>query len=149
MGQGANGVGAATRAAATGNTHSPREEARRLEGEIGALREDLGTLVAELDRRRHELMDVKLQLRRHARAVAITGAGLAAGTAMLIVMAVRRSRARRRRPPTATEWLRDVAVETVLRPDRIAGLVTSVLSRVPWRRPAGRRQGIPGMSMRG
>jgi hypothetical protein len=45
---------------------TPRENARRLEGEIAGLRDELAGLVAELDRRRHELTDFKLQARRQS-----------------------------------------------------------------------------------
>jgi len=41
---------------------SPQETVRQLNGEIAMLREDLARLVAELDRRRHEAIYVKLQV---------------------------------------------------------------------------------------
>lgn len=40
---------------------SSRENTRQLDGEIAMLRGELGGLVAELDRRRHELFNVRLQ----------------------------------------------------------------------------------------
>jgi hypothetical protein len=46
-------------------------EAREIEHEIECLRSELGGLVHELDRRRHEAVDVRLQIRRHPRAVAL------------------------------------------------------------------------------
>jgi hypothetical protein len=55
---------------------SPQENVRQLEGEIAVLRDELAGLVAELDRRRHELTDFKLQARRHAVGAALTGMGL-------------------------------------------------------------------------
>ena len=111
MGERANGVGTAARPPGARSLDA-REEARRLEGEISALREDLGGLVAELDRRRHELMDVKLQLRRHARGAAVTGLGLAGGIALLVMLRVRRARARRR-PPSVAEWIAPAALGAV------------------------------------
>ncbi len=42
-----------------GQARSPRETTRQLDGEIAALREELAGLVAELDRRRHELLDLR------------------------------------------------------------------------------------------
>ena len=50
---------------------SPRENTRQLEGEIAVLRDELTGLVAELDRRRHELTDFKLQARRHVLGVTL------------------------------------------------------------------------------
>ena len=62
-----------------------------LELEIEAVRTRLDRSLAELDRRRHELMDVKLQVARHPQAVVIAG-----GVVVLLVGAVwlagRRSR---------------------------------------------------------
>ena len=42
---------------------SPREAARRLDRDIDAVRDELSGLVTELNRRRHDALDVKLQLR--------------------------------------------------------------------------------------
>ncbi len=49
---------------------------RAIEREIERLRMRLDRSLAELDRRRHELTDLKLQARRHP--VAVAGAGTAA-----------------------------------------------------------------------
>jgi hypothetical protein len=60
-----------------GATARPKdgEEAERvIEREIGDLRQELGGIVNELDRRRHEAFDVRLQLRRHRTAVVTAGA---------------------------------------------------------------------------
>ena len=57
---------------------SLQESTRQLDGEIAALREELSGLVAELDRRRHELLDVKLQAKRHAFGMAVTSVALLA-----------------------------------------------------------------------
>jgi hypothetical protein len=46
--------------------HAPRAAAEALGSEIAVVREDLDTLLGELDRRRHEAFDVQLQVRRHA-----------------------------------------------------------------------------------
>jgi hypothetical protein len=62
---------------------------RALESDIERLRGELDAMVDELDRRRHEAFDVRLQLRRHrglvvgvaAVAVLLTGAGLYAWAA--------------------------------------------------------------------
>jgi len=44
-----------------------------IEGEIAEIRGRLDQSLAELDRRRHEATDVKLQIRRHPGAVAVAG----------------------------------------------------------------------------
>ena len=98
---------------------SPRENVRRLEGEIAVLRDELAGLVAELDRRRHELTDIKRQARRHAVGAALTGTGLlmsAAGFAWLSAW-----RRRQRSKATARmEHLREAVSRMVARPDRVA-----------------------------
>ena len=45
----------------------PQQHVQRVAGEIDTLRGELGALVAELDRRRQELFDLGLQVRRQAR----------------------------------------------------------------------------------
>jgi hypothetical protein len=52
---------------------SPRAVVEELGSEVAGVREELDTLLGELDRRRHDALDVRLQLRRHA-----VGAGLTA-----------------------------------------------------------------------
>ena len=46
---------------------------RAIEQDIDRLRDQLDGMVGELDRRRHEALDVRLQLRRHGTAVATVG----------------------------------------------------------------------------
>ena len=68
----------------------PRAAARQLDGEIAALREELGSLVGELDRRRHEALDVKLQARRHAGGLTVSGVALVAAASGLRWLTFRR-----------------------------------------------------------
>ena len=75
---------------------TPRGAVRLLEGQITGLRDELGELVAELDRRRHEALDVKLQVRRHKREIALTGALLAGMAVGFLWVSVRQKRRRRR-----------------------------------------------------
>ncbi|HSB62979.1 MAG TPA: hypothetical protein VLJ18_02390 [Thermoanaerobaculia bacterium] len=58
--------------------------------DIERARSDLGAYLAEIDRRRHEALDWRLQLWRHRTAVTLVGAGLAAGLGMAIGAFVRR-----------------------------------------------------------
>jgi hypothetical protein len=91
----------------------------QLEVEITSLRDELGALVGELDYRRHELLDVKLQLRRHAWKVATAGLGLAAGIAGVAWLGV--SRARRRRTLMSKAFrLREGVGRMINRPERVA-----------------------------
>jgi len=71
---------------------SAREAARQLDSEIVALREELSGLVAELDRRRHEAFDVKLQARRHGLELALTGVALIAAASGFVWLKRRRAR---------------------------------------------------------
>ncbi len=73
---------------------SPREAVRQLAGEIATLREELAGLVAELDRRRHETLDVKLQVKRHGVEMALAAAALVAAAAGLVWLGAWRSRRR-------------------------------------------------------
>jgi len=70
-----------------------REMSQKLGAEVATVREELDVLLAELDRRRHDLLDVRLQLRRHAKGTTLALAGVAAGAVWLSVR--RRRRARR------------------------------------------------------
>jgi hypothetical protein len=75
--------------------------ADRLQHDIEIIREDLGGLVTELDHRRHEALDVGLQVRRHAFPLAIGALALLGAAAGGFVWAAYRSRARRRLPARA------------------------------------------------
>jgi hypothetical protein len=68
----------------------------QIEGEIDSARSRLDKGLAELDRRRHELTDVKLQLSRHPEVLVIAGGVLLLAAAGVTVAVVR---ARRREQP--------------------------------------------------
>ena len=69
-----------------------------IEGEIEELRKDTHVLVAELDRRRHEALDFRLQVRRHAHGIS----AVAVVAVTLIATAFMVSTARRRRAKSTT-----------------------------------------------
>lgn len=96
-------MGEGTTRIASSNGSSSR--VRELGNETEAVRRQLDDLVMELDRRRHRAFDWRLQLRRHARAIAITGIGLAT----VIAVAASVSVARRRRQHTLAERLSELA----------------------------------------
>jgi hypothetical protein len=94
MGERAPGVERMTAERPDARTTS-REMSQRLGAEIAIVREELNVLLAELDRRRHDLLDVRLQLRRHAKGTALTTlalVGVAAGAVWLSVGRRRRGR---------------------------------------------------------
>jgi hypothetical protein len=73
----------------------PRKMARELETEITEIRSRLDRSLAELDRRRHELTDVRLQVRRHpmiAVAAGVTVVALLGGVAYAIYAARQRNK---------------------------------------------------------
>jgi len=98
---------------------SPRASTRQLEGEIATLRDELATLVAELDRRRHELMDLRLQARRHVVGTTLTGVGLLASAAGFVWLGARRAR-RRRSMRGRVSRLRKAVSRMAFRPERVA-----------------------------
>jgi len=64
--------------------------ARELDAEAAQLRDELTELVAELDRRRHELLDVKGQVRRHPWSVGLTGLAMSAAVIGAVALHHRR-----------------------------------------------------------
>jgi hypothetical protein len=100
-------------------TEKPGVLARRLEGEITGLRGELGDLITELDRRRRELFDLRLQIHRHPLAFGLAAAGLLLTAGGLVALAVHR-RQRRRAPLARARRLRTAVARMVERPDRVA-----------------------------
>ncbi len=84
-------------------TAAGEETVGKVSGEIDSLRGELGALVAELDRRRHEALDLGLQVRRHPVAVAVAAVTLALAVGGLVALVVAGQR-RRQRP---TEKLKE------------------------------------------
>ena len=101
-----------------GNAPAEPRSPREIESDIEHLRTRLDRSLAELDRRRHELTDVKLQMRKHP--AAFIGAG-----AVLILMlggvgyAVYRSRKRQELPAKAKR-LRIAIGRAVDAPEKVA-----------------------------
>jgi hypothetical protein len=103
-----------------GNAELSRQEGtRQLDGEIAALREELAGLVAELDRRRHELLDIKLQARRHALGMAVTSVALLATASGFVWLGAWRSRHRRTKVARIGR-LREAISRMIDRPERVA-----------------------------
>ena len=98
---------------------SPQESTRQLDGEIAALREELAGLVAELDRRRHDLLDIKLQARRHALGMALTSVAVLATASGFVWLGTWHSR-RRRTTLSRVGRLREAISRMIDRPERVA-----------------------------
>jgi len=95
----------------------------RVVSDIDRLRGELGRLVSELDRRRHEAFDVKLQIRKHplAAVLAVSAAALVVGG--LVAIAVRRRR-RERGPVHRAREVRGALARLLDHPDRVAAETT-------------------------
>ncbi len=100
-------------------TDGSPEDVRRVSGEIDVLRRDLGSIVAELDRRRHEMLDVRLQARRHPVVVVIAAGGAALVVGGLVALAIRQSR-ERRRPTRRVREARRAIARLLDHPHRVA-----------------------------
>ena len=91
----------------------------RIEHEIGSLRSEIADLVGELDRRRREAFDVRLQLRRHPAAVAVAGVALAALLGGTVALLVYNGRRKERRSYKAKQ-LRVAMGRVMKHPERVA-----------------------------
>jgi hypothetical protein len=107
MGQGADGMSAGG------------EDVGKVSTEIDHLRSELGGIVAELDRRRHDAFDLGLQARRHPVAVAVVAAAAALLVGGLLAVATRRRR-RSRRPTVRARKARRALWRLMDHPDRVA-----------------------------
>jgi hypothetical protein len=108
MGQGADGVSGAG-AGSVG----------KVSREIESLRGELGGLVAELDRRRHEALDLGLQARRHPVLLATVAGVAALAVGGLLALAVR-TRRQRRRPTVRARKAQRALARLLEHPDRVA-----------------------------
>jgi hypothetical protein len=111
---------------------------RELGNETDAVRRQLDELVMELDRRRHELFDWRLQMRRHARALAL----IAGGIIVVVGMGVGVSMARSRRQHTLAAHLAELA-DRGERLRRALGRIIDDPDRLAPKEPPRRRVDIP------
>lgn len=98
---------------------SDRETARRLDSEIARSREELSALTAELDRRRHEMLDVRGQVKRHALGASMTGAALT-GAAFAVRWLVVQHARRRARLTARAGRLGAAVTRMIENPERVA-----------------------------
>jgi hypothetical protein len=71
---------------------NPELEVIRLRSEIDVTRHDLETYIAELDRRRHQALDLKLQLRKRPGVAVGVGVAIVTAVAGTVAMLVRTRR---------------------------------------------------------
>ncbi len=114
MGQGQQAQTSLTRYA-----RAPGDRLMELSETIAHRRETLGSILAELDRRRRDLFDVRKQLRQNAKPLLLVLGGIGCAVAVGIVLGARRRRYERRfttRVSKATAALRRAMKD----PDRVA-----------------------------
>jgi hypothetical protein len=97
----------------------PRETAQGLGEEIAAVRGELDVLVAELDRRRHEALDLRLHIRRHAPGIALTAIAFVGAAAAFVWVGAWRAR-RRQRLVARAGRLRLAVSRLMEHPERVA-----------------------------
>jgi hypothetical protein len=98
---------------------SSQAHAEALQREIEGIRGDLANTVGELDRRRHDLLDVRGQLRRHPVPITLLAVALLALAAGGIALAVNR-RHRKQQLGARLERLREALGRMVAQPNRVA-----------------------------
>src|SRR4051794_3309705 len=99
------------------------------EADVQRARSRLESLVSELDRRRRDLTDVRLQLRKHVWVVAAVGFTLLAGLGTTIFFKVR-SRRERRTLRGRVGRLREAVGRMMDAPDRVAKSEPNLLKKI-------------------
>jgi hypothetical protein len=91
----------------------------RIEKDITSIRSEIGALVDELDRRRRELFDVRLQMSRHPVAVGVAGATAAVLLGGAVAMLIYNGR-RKQRASYKAKQLKIAFGRMVAHPERVA-----------------------------
>jgi hypothetical protein len=113
----------------THNGGSSVEHATALEHEVETIRLHIGDLVDELDHRRHELFNLRGQVRRHPVRLVLAAALVAGALAGGIALAVR-ARHRRRSFSGRVQRFREALGRARQHPDRIAKDSPSVARKI-------------------
>ena len=98
---------------------SPEHEVDGLEREVDRIRTNIAELVRELNHRRQDAFDLKLQFREHAGRLVLVGVAVAALIAGTIALAAARIR-RRRSIKLRVTRLRDALRRIAAHPERVA-----------------------------
>ena len=105
------------------------DEVDALERDVDRIRSNIGELIRELNHRRHEAFDLRLQFQRHAARVILAGAAMVAVFAGAIALAVARRRRRRSIGARVTR-LRAALRRISAHPEDLAGRQPSVTRKV-------------------
>jgi hypothetical protein len=95
------------------------EQVEEIAREIEELRGEMTPLLAELDRRRREVLDWKNQARKHALPVAAAAVALVLAAGWIVWSAVEERR-ERRRPVVKVRRLREAVARMIHDPERVA-----------------------------
>ncbi|HEY7375601.1 MAG TPA: hypothetical protein VIF57_25815 [Polyangia bacterium] len=106
-----------------------REEVDRLQHEVDGIRGNIGALMRELNQRRHDAVDLKLQLHRHPARLVIAGVAVLALVAGGIAYVVARMR-RRRSIKGRVLRLREALHRISAHPERVAERKPTVSRKV-------------------
>ena len=90
-----------------------------LEREVEEIRDNISGIVGELDRRRQELVDWRLQLRKHGPLLAAVGASCIVGFGLTVAIGVAR-RKRRKQPLAKARRLREAIGRMIEHPELVA-----------------------------
>jgi hypothetical protein len=126
MGTRSNGHGGAKSA------HGADSESARLRADIDATHQRLEGLLGELDRRRREAFDVRLQMRRHPVAFAVAAAlalGAVGGGTTIAVMRLRRRRRLQHSPVARLSRLWQISGRRGANTGERSGMLASVATR--------------------
>ena len=96
-----------------------RDTVHELGNEVAHARDELDVLLGELDRRRYEVLDVPLQLRRHALGAGLTVLAFTLAAAGSVGLAIWR-RQRRKRIRARTGRLSQAIARVTEHPERVA-----------------------------
>ncbi|HMJ51507.1 MAG TPA: hypothetical protein VK540_05505 [Polyangiaceae bacterium] len=114
----------------TGKVESTgEEEPQELEREVEDIRENITGIVGELDRRRHDLFDWRLQLRKHGPVLAAVTAGWVLAFGVTIAVGAARRR-RRNRPLAKMRRLRQALSRMIEHPELVAQPQPSIARKV-------------------
>ena len=105
------------------------QTSKQLEDKVEGSRANLEGLVSEITRRGHELMDVKLQVRKHPRVFASIGAATVALVAGTVVFAIRGQR-QKRSLRGRTHRLGQALSRALESPERVARSEPSVFGKI-------------------
>jgi len=106
-----------------------RREVAQLEQDVDQIRGRIGILVRELDHRRHEAFDLRLQFRHHAGRLVLVGVALVAIVAGGVAYVASRLR-RRRSIQMRVRRLRDALRRIGAHPERVAERTPNVSRKV-------------------